>query len=255
MKTIGFTRPAERLEESVKLAEKLGFDVIAAPSLEILPGTDAEFDRLESLLGIRPILVFGSLTAVEMCGKRYGDLFKRMIDGCRIVSIGPATTSELKKHGISDAEEPEEYSSSGIVKLLSPDAYGKTFVLVRSDSGSDVQTDGLTAAGGDVKSIAAYRLKPASMNPRMERLMKAAADGFLDTMAFTSPLSAKSFIENLTSAYGRDKTEFILNNMHRAAIGKPTADALEAAGFRADIVPAKTTFTDMLLAIRDFREY
>lgn len=38
MRTLGFTRPAHKIAESVAQAERMGFSVLAAPSLDILPG-------------------------------------------------------------------------------------------------------------------------------------------------------------------------------------------------------------------------
>lgn len=47
MTTIGFTRPNRRLKDSINEAKELGFTVMAAPSLNIIPGNDSEFRRLE----------------------------------------------------------------------------------------------------------------------------------------------------------------------------------------------------------------
>ena len=65
MTVLGFTRPNKRLKDSVKEAEDLGFQVMAAPSLDIQSGDDAEFDRLEANLGKDVPVIFGSATAVE----------------------------------------------------------------------------------------------------------------------------------------------------------------------------------------------
>ena len=54
MTTLGFTRPNKRLKDSVKEAEDLGFEVMAAPSLDIQSGDDAEFDRLDTAFDSRP---------------------------------------------------------------------------------------------------------------------------------------------------------------------------------------------------------
>ena len=99
MTTIGFTRPSKRLPDSVKEARDLGFDVMVAPSLEILPGEDSEFKRLEeSIPG--SIVVFCSSTAVEECQARFGNGLAGMVSGVKVVSIGPATTAKLKAAGI-----------------------------------------------------------------------------------------------------------------------------------------------------------
>ena len=50
MTVIGFTRPKDRIKDSVKEAEDMGFTVMVAPSLEIFTGDDEEFDKLKELL-------------------------------------------------------------------------------------------------------------------------------------------------------------------------------------------------------------
>ena len=72
---IAFTRPADKIAESVELAESLGMSVLAAPSLRILEGTDAAYSSAEASLtsGMVDYAVFGSGTAVEACCARWGD--------------------------------------------------------------------------------------------------------------------------------------------------------------------------------------
>ena len=138
MTVIGFTRPKDRIKDSVKEAEDMGFTVMVAPSLEIFTGDDEEFDKLTSSLIPGCIVIFGSATAVEQCQKRYGDSLKGMFDGMRMVSIGPATTKKLESVGLKVDSIPDDYSSYGLVDLLKGDVLGKRVVVIRSDSGSDV---------------------------------------------------------------------------------------------------------------------
>ena len=70
MTTLGFTRPNKRLKDSVKEAEDLGFEVMAAPSLDIQSGDDAEFDRLEANLGKDVPVIFGSEIGRASCRER-----------------------------------------------------------------------------------------------------------------------------------------------------------------------------------------
>ena len=61
MKTLGFTRPASKLQASVKEAESLGFKVLAAPSLEVIHGDASEFDRLKNSL-YKDVFLLGTMT-------------------------------------------------------------------------------------------------------------------------------------------------------------------------------------------------
>ena len=99
MTTVGFTRPTQRIKDSMDEARAMGFDVMAAPSLEILPGDDEEFKRLESSVTEGCTVIFGSSTAVEQCQKYFGDRMGAVFQGARIVSIGPATSKKLEAAG------------------------------------------------------------------------------------------------------------------------------------------------------------
>lgn len=251
MTVIGFTRPKDRIKDSVKEAEDMGFTVMAAPSLEIFTGDDEEFDKLTSSLIPGCIVIFGSATAVEQCQKRFGDSLKGMFDGMRMVSIGPATTKKLESVGLKVDSVPDDYSSYGLVDLLKDDVSGKRVVVIRSDSGSDVLSDGLIEAGADLVSVAVYKLKEVGMCPDILNMYVSIKEARIDAMAFTSPKSASSFIGGLEEHFGKEQGDKYLKQVCIAAIGRPTAEMLESLGFKPDIVPAETTFHDMLQAIKD----
>ena len=251
MTVVGFTRPTQRIKDSMDEARAMGLDVMAAPSLEILPGDDEEFKRLEESVTEGCVVVFGSSTAVEQCQKFFGDRIGQVFQGAKIVSIGPATTKKLEAAGFSVDAVPEDYSSYGLVDLLKDEAAGRRVVIVRSDSGSDVLSDGLRAAGADLVSIASYKLKEVGMCPALLHLLLAVKRRQLDVMAFSSPMSASSFIRHVEEHFGKERGDEYLRQIKIAAIGKPTSERLESLGFKPDIVPEKTTFHDMLQAIKD----
>lgn len=250
MTTVGFTRPSQRIKDSVQEARDMGFDVMAALSLEIMPGDDSEFNRLEGSVTPGCVVVFGSSTAVEQCQRFFGDRLGQVFEGAKIVSIGPATTKKLETAGFNVDAVPEDFSSYGLVDLLKGEANGKRIVVVRSDSGTDILSDGLKAAGADLVDIASYKLKEVGMCPALLHMMIAVKRAQLDVMAFTSPMSASSFIAHLEKQYGKEKGDQYLHQIKIAAIGRPTSERLESLGFKPDIVPAETTFHDMLLAIK-----
>lgn len=252
MTVVGFTRPVDKIKDSVKEAEDMGFQVMAAPSLEILPGDDSEFDRLKDSLSAGAIAVFGSSTAVEQCQKRFGDSFRGMFEGVRVVSIGPATSKKLESVGIKADSMPEDYSSYGLVDLLKDDVKGRRVVIIRSDSGSEVLSDGLSEAGADLVTVAVYKLKEVGMCPAILHMYISVKRGRMDVMAFTSPKSASSFITGIERHFGKEQADGYLRQIRIAAIGRPTAEMLESLGFKPDIVPAETTFHDMLAAIREY---
>ncbi len=249
---VAFTRPADKLAESLELAESIGLSAVAAPSLRILDGTEEEFSAAESSLssGSVDIAVFGSGTAVESCCSRWGDAkFASLFSGCMVASIGPHTSDVLREHGLEASMMPQDdYSSYGVVGMLSGMARGRRVMLVRSDSGSEVIREGLAEAGADVTEFAAYRLEKAGMTPELSRILDEIESGGLDVMAFTSPLSASSFMEAVRERFGGRAGE-MAGRIKLAAIGRPTAMRLAELGHPPDIVPERTTFKDMLEAI------
>jgi uroporphyrinogen-III synthase len=252
MTLLAFTRPGKRIGESVALAESMGFDVLAAPSLEIMDGYPEDFAEAEKLIaaGGVDIMVFGSATAVEECVRVWGGRFPALAKMSVAVSIGPNTAAALRNAGIEPAMSPDDHSSYGLVELLKEDAKGKRIMLVRSDMGSEVLKSGLVEAGADVTEFAAYRLKTAGATPEMDAIMDALLAGKVDVLAFTSPMSAASFVAMLSGRCGDAEAMSALRGCKVAAIGTPTALKLEELGRRPDIVPSKTTFPDMLEAIR-----
>lgn len=247
---LGFTRPAPFIGRSLEEASSMGFDAIAAPSLEILPGTDGEYERMEEALeSASTVAVFTSVNAVEEVAGRYKGRFPSMFEGSEIVSIGPATTESLASRGIHDPAEPAVHSSDGVADMLSPDAEGKVVVVLRSDSGGDILSKRLHLAGATVVEVAAYRLAPARMCPEIERLADAVYHGDMDAMAFMSPMSAKCFIDHLRGRHGEEGVRR-LRGIVIGAIGKPTSDMLASLGFPPDAVPERATFKDLLEAVR-----
>lgn len=248
MISLGFTRPLERLKESAEEARDMGFKVFAAPSMKIIEGDSSEFEKAKELLtsGKATIAIFGSMTSVEQCQREYGEDFGHLFKDVKIISIGPSTGKALKSAGLPADEMPEEYSSSGIVELMKDSVKGKTVLLMRSDSGSEVLYEGLTAAGADVISIATYKLEDIGMNTLLLHLITAIKGRYLDVMTFTSPKSVRIFYSHMNRQVGEEKTDELMADLKVAVIGNPTADALRSLGREPDIIPKDATFRDML---------
>jgi uroporphyrinogen-III synthase len=73
--------------------------------------------------------------------------------------------------------------------------------------------------------------------------------GEIDVFAFTSSMSAKSFIDEARKHYSDEEVDDMLDCAVIAAIGEPTQKTLEDMGVRVDIMPEKATFEDLLKAI------
>jgi len=253
MSTLGFTRPAGKLKASVEEAESLGFKVLAAPSLEIEHGDASEFKRLLDALDKGVPVIFGSTTAADACSKEFGEDFPRILKDCDVIAIGPGTADRLAYYNVRVDDVPEDHSSYGLVSMVTGRYKTGKVVVVRSDSGTDIISDGLRTSGLELYDIASYKLRAADAGPEMAALTEAIGKKELDWMAFTSPMSASTFFDRMRDRYGERYLEMMRDNVRVAAIGKPTADMLASLGRSPDLIPEKTTFHDLLVSIRDAR--
>ena len=131
----------------------MGFTVLAAPSLEVEMAPGSEFVRLRESLVPGSVAVFGSTTAADMCQKYFGEGLPEVFRGHSVYAIGSRTADRLTELGIDVSELPKEYSSYGLVDLLKEDIRGRRVVMVRSDSGTEVLSQGITEGPQDVSRL------------------------------------------------------------------------------------------------------
>ena len=228
----------------------MGFTVIAAPSLEVEMADGSEFMRLRESLTPGAVAVFGSTTAVDMCQRYFGEEVSKLFEGHRVYAIGSKTGDRLRDMGVHITALPDEFSSYGLLELLGKDAKGGRVVMVRSDSGTEILSDGISESGAELIDIAVYRLKDAGVNEQTVAMMEAISRKEMDWIAFTSPMSSRVFFGHMKDRFGEDGFLMMCENVRVAAIGRPTAEALNMLGRPADLVPAKSTFADLLSEIR-----
>lgn len=252
MISLGFTRPPEYLEESVRLAESMGFSVTAAPSLTRVPAPKAEFDDIFGRIrrGEFHLVMFSSSAAVNICGKMLGEAFASACGKTVTAVIGPETGRALENAGLSASIMPEIYSSDGLLDTLGASVRGKKVLLIRSDAGSEVLDKGLRGLGAEPVTFKAYHLEPFGMCERTEFLISSLCAGKLDAMAFSSPLSAKAFYGHMRSAVGEEAALEHMHDQFVAVIGHPTADAVRSLGKEPDLISGDATFPDMLRDIK-----
>jgi len=161
----------ERLETAVDLLDSLGATPVADPMLAIestgaVPAPDADYT------------IFTSKTGIELAAEAGWSP-----DETTLVSIGSGTTAAAEGVGWEVDKEPETYSSTGLVDLLSGEIAGKRVEVARSDHGSQVLLDGLEEADADWSETVLYKLvRP----PESGISAEMAAEGDLEAVAFTS---------------------------------------------------------------------
>ena len=245
MTTLLFTRPRDRVQESLEIAEEMGFEAICFQSVEVVHGEKEHINEMASSVanGLVDITIFASATAVTECFDIIGNRMSELFRTTNIVAIGPGTKKELEGLGLK-ASIPEDHSSVGLVEFLKDSVKGKCVAVMRSNKGSDVLKLGLEAAGAQVTEIFVYGLVQSSCD------VSEVISRKIDVYAFTSAFSAKCFFCLLCEEIGRPKAMDILNKAFVAAIGKPTAGCLERMGIDVDMTAKKSTFKDLLAEIK-----
>jgi len=249
-------RPADRLEESSARAREMGFDTITASPLAIVPNDAADIDELIDELRLQKVayVVITSSTSVAslltLAKKREVNIIS-LLNRCTLVAIGPATAEAMRAGGIRVDMMPKEYTSTGLVDLLSSQGVaGKRIWLLRSDHGDKRLVTGLEDAGASVREMAIYRLVPQTDDAALEQVVKEAIGGNIDAFAFTSALTAATFVRAAERFAPREEMIAMLNARTVAAIGLPTRRKLEGMGIRVEIMPEHATFESMLAALR-----
>jgi uroporphyrinogen-III synthase len=224
----------ERLEDAVDLLDSLGATPVADPMLAIestgaVPASDADYT------------VFTSKTGIELAAEAGW-----RPDETTLVSIGSGTSSAAAAVGWDVDREPDTYSSTGLVDLLSGEVAGKRVEVARSDHGSQVLLDGLGEADAEWSETVLYKLvRP----PEAGTSAEMAAEGELEAAAFTSSLTVDHF---LAAAEERGIREAAIEGLTDAVvgvIGEPTRETAENRGIDVDIVPDEATFEALATAV------
>lgn len=258
MTRIAIMRPEEKMNESISLAKSMGFDPICASPLRVDIVDSHDFDEFLDLAinGMLDAIVLtssiGVRALIQLAERRMRKVdFLALVRRMQVLSIGPQTARSLEGMGVRVDFMPETYSSEGILASL-PKRWGagKRIVVIRSDRGEQKLIGGLRKEGAEVSEVIVYCLVQVQDDPEVKALVAKGLAGEIDTFAFTSPLSAKTFLE---AAEGLTSKQAVLDMLGRsivAAIGKPTKEALEGGGVRVDVVPESAIFEHLLLAIK-----
>jgi uroporphyrinogen-III synthase len=232
--TVAFFRPDdERAESAAALLRRLGADPLSDPMLAVeptgaVPRSDAEYTVLTSKTGAELV--------AEAGWTPHG----------AVVAIGAPTAEALEAAGYAVDRLPSEFSSSGLVAELAPDAPGSRIEVARSDHGSPVLLEGLNDAGAYVHETVLYRLvRPEGAGESV----RAAATGDLEGACFTSSLTVEHFLEAAAERGVRADAIEGLNDAVVGAIGEPTRATATECGIDVDVVPETAEFDALAEAV------
>jgi uroporphyrinogen-III synthase len=260
MTKLAIMRTRDKMAESVDQAKEMGFDVIYASPLELSELDTQEFWRFVDELKAGKVgrVMLTSSTAVKFM---FNLLEKRdkassaftHLNERGIIAIGPITAEAARAKWLKVEAIPEKFTSDGLVDLLKGKVTkGEVVWIVRSDKGSDVIRKGLESMGVRVEEVPVYSLKKASPDRDLLDMYYFTVNGGIDVYAFTSSMSAQTFIEEGEKKYGVKQFGTALNSSIITAIGEPTKRTLEDMGIDVDIVPEEATFEKMLIAIKKY---
>lgn len=250
-KKIAAFRPENLLPHSREIAERHGFDFFGFSVFELVERREA-LSEIEAVFeeGV-DIAVFTSVNGVrkslDICEGKI-NLKKKLLDAdIEICAIGPVTRAELEKRGLSVNLMPAEYSSEGLKDLFNAiRVKDRRIVFFRSSEGNKEIMGFLENKGAFVTDIEIYEIKEKDLSD-----LKELFDGLVkykpDYVIFTSSMTFEIFFE---LAKELDRENEIFRAAKIAAIGELTAETITGKGIKVDLVAEKSTFEDLLNAIK-----
>lgn len=190
----------------------------------------------------------------------------RKLAHLRLAVVGAGTRDALRSEGYIADYVPGEYTTSALARgLANVMREGEKLLLPRAVQGSETMLDILDQGGVVYEEIPVYDV----VGRRMESIQYL---NDLDVIAFVSASGVRGFLDVLDAEknsadmeHTSDDTDScgdhtdsslkihdIMENIHIAALGKVTEEALENAGYHADIVPEVGDIEHLISAIGDY---
>lgn len=236
-KSVLITRSVEQSFDDIKLLEDNGADVIAFPTIQIVPVENYSllhnaFDSFNNY----DYLIFTSANAVIYFSEELLQ-YKTNIDfeHVQVVAIGAKTMEKCGEYDIQVNAAPEPSNANGIINLVkSRNITDKNILIPCSVLNRDELERGLKELGAVVTTLNVYNnVKPETdaLKNEIEKINNKKPDIFI----FTSPSSFNNYLDLLYISTAADYFE----NKFIAAIGNTTKEAIERTGLNVDLVPEK----------------
>ncbi|SFM17104.1 uroporphyrinogen-III synthase [Methanolobus profundi] len=251
---LAIMRPKRYLEDSVALAEKMGFEPLAVPMIELADMKDEYFDGFVEhvMSGVSDYVIFTSANGIDFTLSKIEDRegFIDALNATKVIAIGPTTRKALEDLGINVLGMPGVYSSEGLVEFLCPDVKGKVIDTARSFYGSTLLIEGLKECGAEVHETKVYTLTKPEGSAQEDFISRVLARE-IDVFAFTSSMMVRNFFEHAVDQSSKKDVIDIMNDSIVAAIGIPTGQTIESYGVNVSVTPGKFTFEDILKKVRE----
>ncbi len=164
-----------------------------------------------------------------------------------VAAVGPATAGMIMKAGVEVGVTAENSMAEGIAHALAGRGIaGKRIAVIRNEAGGGGLGGMLSGAGAQVTEIATYRTVAPKFCGALGQFIEKASVGGIDAVVFGSPLAAANMVGMMSGSVGRERARGILGGMVIAAIGRSTEAKLAELGLRADVVPDKPGFRNVI---------
>lgn len=261
--TVAIMRPSRYIEESVRLAESLGFKTIVAPMIGVEINQSCDIDAVTKRIqqGDSDYVIFTSANGIDFARELAGDGFTKLLldSEVAVCTIGENTKKALEAYGIRVDHVPSEYTSNGLVKMFQDIANGQDWQggqtdtvieIIRSSHGAPVLVSGLLEMGAKVNDTAVYNIVRPDDDSQRE-LIKETAVGNIDIFLFTSTMMVRNFLWFADEMGMTDSiVKLISSRKIVCAIGEPTANTLLSFNLNVDIIPTNCVFEQMLNAVK-----
>ena len=244
-KTIVITRPLDQAPEFARLLEEQGAEVVAFPTIQILPPKSWEpLDRALRQVAQYDWLLFTSVNGVRGFLERMKALAMDIRDlrGVRLGAIGPKTSAQLTQHGLRVDAFPEEYRAEALAETLGT-VKGKKILIARAEEARDVLPKTLEENGAEVTVATVYRT--AKTRRALSGLKKRLLTGDVDVITFTS----SSTVDGLMQHFDSRERRKLFEQTKAAVIGPITAETLRNYGVRPAIRASRYTIESLARAI------
>ncbi len=243
---IVITRAREQSSELERKLGELGAEVIAVPTIEIVPPESyAPLDAALRAIASYEWLVVTSANAVRVLGERIRvlDLRVEQLQHLRFAAVGPATATAVEKLGFTVTVMPERYVAESLAEALRERTRGQRVLLVRAQVARDVVPETLRASGAAVEVVDAYRtIVPAGAVALVKEIFWPG-NNVPDAVTFTSSSTVNNFFAVMEQA-----DVAIPQKLKAVSIGPITSATLRSYGWVPAIQAALSTVDGLVSA-------
>ncbi len=247
------TRARAQADSLIRRLAELGAEVIALPTIEIVPledddsrsMIDAALDRLAA--GEYRVLALTSVNGVDLFWRalRQRNLDARVCAEASIAAIGAETARALQQRGLVADVVPEVYTSEALANaLLRSDVRGQRILLARAARGSREIRQRLRDAGATVDDLALYDTITPNPDPMGWEHLRHG----VDVVTLTSPSTA----QGLAAMINASSDVCDLDSLQTVCIGPVTAEAARALGFRVAAIAEVHNMAGLINAVQEF---